>query len=178
MRAAHRLIPLVLAGAIATATAFSGAAYGQSGPTTKAVNIVDFNYEMADLAVAVGDSVVWTNSDEARHSITSTTGTELVSPLFGLDETFTHTFNTPGTFSYFCEVHPEMKATVTVVGATSAAAPVDAVSDTTLNPLLGTFAAACAVSAAALLILVSGFRKNQASRVNSTATVSASDGPP
>ncbi|MGQ0742837.1 MAG: plastocyanin/azurin family copper-binding protein [Acidimicrobiales bacterium] len=110
-----RSIGRVLAGGLGLALGLAAMAAGVAGAAeTHSMDIVDFTYGDGTLSVSAGSTVTWTNRDEARHSVTSTTGGELGSPLFRQGETFTHTFASPGTFAYFCEIHPEMKATVTV----------------------------------------------------------------
>jgi len=88
------------------------------------VVIADLAYGVRELKVEVGDSVIWSNSDEARHTVTSVSGSELASELFGQGERFSHTFATPGAYAYFCELHPDMKATVIVSAAPPPPPPV------------------------------------------------------
>lgn len=167
-----------------------GLAGGWASPAgageTQMVVIADLAYGVRELKVEVGEAVIWSNADEARHSVTSVSGSELASGLFGQGESFSHTFATPGAYAYFCELHPDMKATVIVAAAAAplpvlvtpapfvpppasgelAATPAPVatvaaatVTDTTLDPLLLVFALACAASVAALLGLVSGARR-------------------
>ncbi len=82
------------------------------------VNIVDFSYDPAMLTVAVGDTVTWTNNDDVPHTVTagtpdSPTG-EFDSGEIQPGETFSYTFDTAGTFDYYCTLHPDMMASVTV----------------------------------------------------------------
>lgn len=83
--------------------------------------------------VTVGQTVVWTNDDTILHTVTSGNGSgdpkmgkEFDSGLTGSNvlktkgSTFSHTFTTPGTYPYFCEVHPTMVGKVIVTSATSA----------------------------------------------------------
>ncbi|MGQ0742839.1 MAG: plastocyanin/azurin family copper-binding protein [Acidimicrobiales bacterium] len=93
--------------------------------TTKTIDMFDIKFAVPALTVAPGDTVTWTNSDNVRHTVTSRGGSELASPDIKAGESFSHTFATVGTFNYFCEIHPDMKGTVTV-SATAAAAPVAA----------------------------------------------------
>ena len=78
-----------------------------------AVEIKDFKYGPAQLTVAVGSQVTWTNHDEETHTITSAAGV-FGSAGLGHDETFSQTFTQPGTYPYFCALHPQMRATVIV----------------------------------------------------------------
>jgi plastocyanin len=78
-----------------------------------AVGIKEFKFAPAALEVRPGTTVTWTNRDEETHTITSTTGA-FASAGLGNDETFSQTFSKPGTYQYFCALHPKMRATVVV----------------------------------------------------------------
>jgi len=72
-----------------------------------------------DPAVGVGTTVVWSNDDNAAHTVSSGGPTEGMSGLFdsGLmapGGTFEYTFEEPGEYDYFCLVHPWMVGVVTV----------------------------------------------------------------
>ena len=77
------------------------------------VDITEFTFAPAALTVPVGTKVTWTNHDEEPHTITSATGA-FSSTGLSHEETFAQTFTRPGTYQYFCALHPHMKATVTV----------------------------------------------------------------
>jgi len=86
------------------------------------VNIADFTYDPQDLTVQVGDTVTWTNNDDVAHTVTagtpdSPTG-EFDSGELQPGDTFSYTFDQAGTFDYFCTLHPDMTASVTVEEAT------------------------------------------------------------
>lgn len=78
-----------------------------------AVTIQDYAYGPAKLVVKKGTTVTWTNKDVAKHTVTGKNGGPK-SELFGQNETYSYTFDTVGTFDYFCEPHPYMKASVQV----------------------------------------------------------------
>lgn len=89
-----------------------------------AVNIQNFAFGPASVAVNAGESVTWTNSDSVPHTATSDPG---VSPAFNTGNiapggSASVTFNTAGTFTYFCQVHPNMKGTVVVTAASGGGA--------------------------------------------------------
>lgn len=69
--------------------------------------------------VEVGTTVTWTNLDNAGHTVTSGVPGEpsgvFRSSLITKDQTFTFTFDEPGEYPYYCEPHPSMTGTVTVV---------------------------------------------------------------
>jgi plastocyanin len=78
-----------------------------------AVPIVDFTYEPAELQVAVGTTVVWTNDDTAPHTVTALDGA-FNSGNMNLSETWSYTFTSPGDVPYVCLYHPLMTGTVKV----------------------------------------------------------------
>lgn len=91
-----------------TTTTSEGAASGAE------VSVVNFRFEPGDVTVNVGDSVSWTNDSSARHTTTATDGswnTELAA-----GQNIALSFDTAGTFEYFCSIHPAMTGTVTVNG--------------------------------------------------------------
>lgn len=86
-------------------------------------------YEPMRLTVSVGDTVVWKNDDIEPHSVTSGQGAGIASAqtnekgtpdgvfdsdLFAPDESWSYTFYTPGTYTYYCVIHPWMEGDVTV----------------------------------------------------------------
>ncbi len=64
--------------------------------------------------VAVGTKVVWTNEDDAAHTITAA-DKSYDSASRAKSQTFEHTYAAAGTFDYLCSIHPFMKGTITVV---------------------------------------------------------------
>jgi len=66
----------------------------------------------------VGTTITWTNDDSAAHTVTSgqdaTSDGVFDSSLFLAGKTFSHTFDEPGKYEYFCAVHLWMKGQVTV----------------------------------------------------------------
>ncbi len=87
-------------------------------PTTQAKTVIadikNFAFSPVTLTINKGDTVVWTNVDAAPHTVTSDSGSELTSDTLNKGDTYTHTFNTAGTFAYHCAFHSGMKATVVV----------------------------------------------------------------
>jgi plastocyanin len=77
-------------------------------------------YEPDTIQVKVGDTVTWTNTDDALHTVTSGSGTdenmgaEFDSGMMSTGKTFEHTFGTAGEFPYFCIIHPDMVGNVLV----------------------------------------------------------------
>jgi plastocyanin len=86
-----------------------------------AVEIDNFTFSPSTLTVSVGTKVTWTNEDDIPHTVNATTQA-FKSGALDTDETFSFTFTTPGTYQYFCALHPHMTGTI-VVEAVSGNAP-------------------------------------------------------
>ncbi len=78
------------------------------------LSIKNFAFEPAELKIKKGTTVKWQNFDSAPHDVTSTTGKELGSATLSANDAYEHAFNEPGTFEYYCSIHPRMKAKVIV----------------------------------------------------------------
>ena len=78
------------------------------------MNIQNMAFMSANIQVKVGTTVTWTNQDNVPHSVTFKNGMK-DSGLLNQGQSFSYTFNTPGTYQYYCTVHPYMVATVSVV---------------------------------------------------------------
>jgi plastocyanin len=87
-----------------------------SGEAAKAekVQIVEFSYEPDPVVVQVGGKVTWQNEDTAPHTATADDGS-FDTGTIEKGKLGSATFKEPGTFTYFCEVHPTMHGTVEVV---------------------------------------------------------------
>ncbi len=102
----------------------------ESKPTTVNVSIpegtsvpgcedTDSCFDPSSVSVVKGSTVIWTNMDTAAHTVTSGTPSsgpsgEFDSGLISAGSTFKNTFDTSGTYEYFCIVHPWMTGSVTV----------------------------------------------------------------
>jgi amicyanin len=86
-----------------------------SGSQTVKVDIVGFKYVPASVKVRVGDTVTWTQVDKVKHTVTTVDGPESFdSGLLSAGQTFSYTFTKPGTYSYKCTPHPNMRGEVIV----------------------------------------------------------------
>ena len=99
------IFALTLAGALALAPTGHAA--------TPQVQIKAFHFVPATLTVPVGATVTWTNGDDETHTVTATDRTYTSSGLEHA-ERYAHRFTAPGTYTYFCALHPHMTATVVV----------------------------------------------------------------
>ena len=87
----------------------------QQSATTAEVKIDNFSFSPTTITVAVGTTVTWTNHDDIPHTVVSSDDSKaLKSKVMDTDEKFSFTFTKPGTFPYFCSVHPKMTGTVVV----------------------------------------------------------------
>lgn len=85
----------------------------QTGMTD--VSIVDFAFQPMAIFVGQGDTVQWTNTGNAQHTVDS--DTEIFeSDVLDPGETFSYTFGEPGVFPYHCDIHPHMRGMVIVTG--------------------------------------------------------------
>jgi plastocyanin len=88
-----------------------------------AVKIDNFTFVPQRVTVKAGTTVTWINEDDIPHTIASTAKT-FRSKVMDTEDKFSFTFTTPGTFEYFCSLHPHMTGTIVVEAATgSNAAP-------------------------------------------------------
>jgi plastocyanin len=79
-----------------------------AGATGSTVTIQNFAFNPVTITISTGQTVTWTNMDSAPHTVTSTTGDFDSGPI-SQGQTFSHTFNTAGTFEYSCTIHPSMQ---------------------------------------------------------------------
>lgn len=95
--------------------AFVGSGLASEPPAEKAakVKIDNFSFEPAVLTVAPGTKVTWVNADDVPHVVRSEDKT-FKSPPLDTDDTFSFTFETKGTYPYFCSLHPKMVGKVVV----------------------------------------------------------------
>jgi plastocyanin len=104
---------------LAAALAFNFAALGLSRgddatpAPTPVVTIDNYAYSPDQLTVSAGQSVRFVNHDDAAHTITDKGGA-FDSGSINKDKTWTYKFDKAGTYSYYCAIHPSMRATITV----------------------------------------------------------------
>jgi len=111
----------ILAALVLLGVVISGCVgYGQSGNTPapaaapNTVNIQGFAFQPSALTVKAGTTVTWVNQDSAAHTVVSDSGGEISSQDIPNGQSYSHTFNTAGTYTYHCGIHPSMKGTIVV----------------------------------------------------------------
>jgi plastocyanin len=79
------------------------------------VVIDNFAFAPREITVAAGTRVTWVNRDDSPHTVTSTARPKAFdSGAMDTDDTFAFVFAAPGTYEYFCAVHPGMTGKVIV----------------------------------------------------------------
>ena len=92
----------------------------QNAPT--AVSIDNFTFTPQTVTVKTGTTVTWTNNDDIPHGIAWMKNAFTRSKALDTDDSYSLTFTTPGTYAYFCYLHPHMTGTLVVEAATGDAA--------------------------------------------------------
>lgn len=87
-----------------------------SGPT---VDVTEFAFTPSAEVVSADETITWRNDGHSKHTVTPKPlpdgSVPFTSTQIEPGETFVQTFNTPGTYAYFCSIHPDrMSGTVTV----------------------------------------------------------------
>jgi plastocyanin len=77
------------------------------------VNIENFTFAPKELTVKAGTVIVFRNRDDIPHTVNGTNA-EFHSKALDTDESFSFTFANPGTYEYFCGLHPQMTGRVVV----------------------------------------------------------------
>lgn len=80
------------------------------------VSIVDFAFDSSSITIEAGSTVTWTNDGDAAHTVTADDGA-FDSGELASGETFSFTFDEPGTYTYHCDIHPDMTAEIIVTEA-------------------------------------------------------------
>ncbi|HYA05383.1 MAG TPA: cupredoxin family copper-binding protein [Xanthobacteraceae bacterium] len=125
---ANTLRSAALAAALGACTAAGLAAvvlpgWAQDANPAATVSIDNFTFNPPTLTVQVGTTVTWTNKDDIPHGIAAANNAFKRSQALDTGDSFSFTFATPGTYQYFCYLHPHMTGTVVVVPATGSNAP-------------------------------------------------------
>jgi plastocyanin len=102
--------------AIVDDTLRPAATTGQAaGAQARTIAIGNFTFSPANIEVPVGTKLTWSNEDDVPHTIVSADGgVPIKSPPLDTDQQYTAVFDKPGTYRYFCSLHPHMTGTVVV----------------------------------------------------------------
>jgi len=77
------------------------------------VRVDNFTFGPETLTVAVNSTVTWVNKDDIPHVIASNDGL-FKSKALDTDQSFSYTFTKPGTYPYYCSIHPKMVGKIVV----------------------------------------------------------------
>lgn len=105
---------VVLSAVAVLALAITGASQPAS-TATKAVKITATAFTPASVTINTGDAVKWTNSDTKNHQVVANNGA-FASPTIAAGKTYTHVFDTAGTYRYHDALHPSLTGKVVVNG--------------------------------------------------------------
>ena len=90
----------------------------RSAPATDAeVDIDQFTFTPQHVTVKTGTTVTWINDDDVPHTVASNTKF-FKSKALDTKDKFSFTFTTPGTYEYFCSLHPHMTGAIVVEAET------------------------------------------------------------
>jgi plastocyanin len=78
------------------------------------IGIDNFNFSPPLLTVRAGTTVVWINNDDVPHLIVNVQRRFKQSPVLDTDQRFSATLGVPGTYDYFCSLHPRMQGKIIV----------------------------------------------------------------
>ena len=114
----HRIlaVAITMVAAAALVLALAPGVERAKAQESASVDIADFTFGPNSVTITAGGTVTWTNSDSAPHTATGDGGsfdTGTIDP--GASASIT--FDTPGTYTYICSIHPNMTGTVVVVAA-------------------------------------------------------------
>ncbi|MEV0775600.1 cupredoxin family copper-binding protein [Streptomyces sp. NPDC050428] len=109
-------VPVAAQAAQPEAQAAQPAAAQQVKAADYTIVIKDMAYAQPKLTVEVGQTVTWVNEDTAPHTVTTSSGPDtLDSGNLAKGDSWSFTFTKAGVYDYYCAVHPDMVAGITVV---------------------------------------------------------------
>src|SRR5213596_4124999 len=85
-----------------------------TGNQQNRIEIKDFAFNPQILTVKSGEKITWINRDEEPHTVVSVEKQFKKSTALDTDQEFTITAGAPGTYTYYCSVHPKMTGTIVV----------------------------------------------------------------
>ena len=106
-----------VATALAVAVFAVAAAFPAASAADLEVNIDQFAFLPQRITVKAGTSVIWINDDDVPHTVASSSKL-FKSKALDTKDRFSFTFTTPGTYEYFCSLHPHMTGAIVVEAAT------------------------------------------------------------
>jgi len=93
-----------------------GSTQEQSDIASQSISIENFKFYPAKITVKKGTKIIWTNKDKAPHTVTAdNVNIGPNSNVLNQNDAYSYTFDKTGTFTYYCKIHPSMRASVEVV---------------------------------------------------------------
>ncbi|MEP7246878.1 MAG: cupredoxin family copper-binding protein [Gammaproteobacteria bacterium] len=87
----------------------------QAAHEPRKITIGNFTFSPATLEVPVGTTLLWVNEDDVPHVVIgSDPGSPVKSPALDTDGQYSLLMDHPGTYRYFCSLHPHMTGTIIV----------------------------------------------------------------
>ena len=119
--ATDRIAALVMTSLIFAGFTFAFLSTPATAQSTVNVTIDNYSFSPPSLVVVIGinSSVTWTNQQSGIVHTVTANDSSWGSGNLTTGQTYSHTFNTAGTFSYHCSNHPYMHAIIKVEGASS-----------------------------------------------------------
>jgi plastocyanin len=111
---AATLAVIVLDGPSGSASTSAGA--GQKAVSADTIVISDFKFMPEAVEVKTGAKVTFVNKDSAPHTATEHDNKAFDTGILKKGDKKVVTLSKAGDFSYICDLHPFMKATIKVVG--------------------------------------------------------------
>ena len=108
------IIASTLLGAVVGSVLAGGILFARAEGTPNTVTIDNFSFTPAAVTVKTGTTVTWTNKDDIPHGIGATNNALPKSKALDTDDSYSFTFTTPGTYQYFCYLHPKMVGSIVV----------------------------------------------------------------
>jgi len=116
------VITAAMFGAVVGSALAGGVILASAQGPAAAVSIDNFTFNPQKLTVKAGTTVTWTNQDDIPHAVAAVKK-EFRSKTMDTDDKYSFTFTTPGTYEYFCSIHPHMTGSIVVEAGTGSAAP-------------------------------------------------------
>jgi plastocyanin len=108
------IIACSVLGAVVGSVLAGGVLFARAEGTPNTVTIDNFFFTPGTATVKAGTAVTWTNKDDIPHGIGSANNAFQKSKALDTDDSYSFTFTTPGTYQYFCYLHPKMVGTIVV----------------------------------------------------------------
>ena len=96
----------------ASAAPSEPASAAPSEPATTGLTFTIEGFKLPAVSAPVGETVTWKNLDSVGHTVTLDDGS--VNGTISAGSTFSHGFDTAGTFPYHCDIHKSMTGTITI----------------------------------------------------------------